>query len=203
MPTCQIPWDGNKNLRRDACSAAVVAVRGALAAGRLAQTYPSRNITAIIPFAAGNANDITARIVFEQLSKQLGQPIVIESRPGAGGTIGVGQAARAAPDGYTILFHSATFSASYVTHKTLPYDTLNDFIAGQRGRHLAERAGGRAVEGLQDRRRPDRRRQGQAGRAELRLGRASAPRRILPPRNSASPPASRRSTFRSRARSRR
>ena len=92
-----------------------------------AQSWPSRNITAIIPFAAGNANDITARIVFEQLSKQLGQPIVIESRPGAGGTIGVGQAARATPDGYTILFHSATFSASYVTHKTLPYDTLNDF----------------------------------------------------------------------------
>jgi tripartite-type tricarboxylate transporter receptor subunit TctC len=92
-----------------------------------AQNYPSRNITAIIPFAAGNANDVTARIVFEQLQKQLGQPIIIESKPGAGGTIGVGQAARANPDGYTLLFHSATFSASYVTHKTLPYDTLNDF----------------------------------------------------------------------------
>ena len=94
-----------------------------------AQTYPSRNITAIIPFAAGNANDVTARIVFEQLQKQLGQPIVIESKPGAGGTIGVGQAAKATPDGYTVLFHSATFSASYVTHKWLPYDTLNDFTA--------------------------------------------------------------------------
>ncbi len=93
-----------------------------------AQSWPTRNIIAIIPFAPGNANDITGRILFEQLSKQLGQPIVIESRPGAGGTIGVGQAARATPDGYTILFHSATFSASYVTHKTLPYDTLNDFI---------------------------------------------------------------------------
>ena len=102
---------------------------GSLAGQAAAQSYPSRNITAIIPFAAGNANDITARIVFEQLQKQLGQPIVIESKPGAGGTIGVGQAARAAPDGYTILFHSATFSASYVTHKTLPYDTLNDFTA--------------------------------------------------------------------------
>jgi tripartite-type tricarboxylate transporter receptor subunit TctC len=100
----------------------------ATAAGN-AQSYPNRNITAIIPFAAGNANDITARIVFEQLSKQLGQPIIIEGRPGAGGTIGVGQAARAEPDGYTILFHSATFSASYVTRKTLPYDTLNDFTA--------------------------------------------------------------------------
>jgi len=94
-----------------------------------AQSYPSRNITAIIPFAAGNANDVTARIVFEQLQKQLGQTIVIESKPGAGGTIGVGQAARATPDGYTVLFHSATFSAAYVTHKTLPYDTLKDFAA--------------------------------------------------------------------------
>jgi tripartite-type tricarboxylate transporter receptor subunit TctC len=93
-----------------------------------ADSYPSRNITAIIPFAAGNANDVTARIVFDQLSRQLGQPVIIESKPGAGGTIGVGQAARATPDGYTLLFHSATFSASYVTHKTLPYDTLNDFI---------------------------------------------------------------------------
>lgn len=108
---------------------------GGLIAGPLtafpaaAETYPSRNITAIIPFAAGNANDVTARIVFEQLQKQLGQTIVIESKPGAGGTIGVGQAAKAAPDGYTVLFHSATFSASYVTHKWLPYDTLGDFIA--------------------------------------------------------------------------
>jgi tripartite-type tricarboxylate transporter receptor subunit TctC len=102
---------------------------GSFAAPAAAQSYPSRNVTAIIPFAAGNANDITARIVFEQLQKQLGQPIVIESKPGAGGTIGVGQAARATPDGYTVLFHSATFSASYVTHKSLPYDTLNDFTA--------------------------------------------------------------------------
>ena len=94
-----------------------------------AQSWPSRTITAIIPFAPGNANDITARIVLDQISKQIGQTIVIENRGGAGGTIGVGQAARAAPDGYTILFHSASFAAAYVTHKTLPYDTLSDFIA--------------------------------------------------------------------------
>jgi tripartite-type tricarboxylate transporter receptor subunit TctC len=97
--------------------------------GAVADTYPSRNITAIIPFAAGNANDVTARIVFDQLQKELGQTIVIESKPGAGGTIGVGQVAKATPDGYTVLFHSATFSASYVTHKWLPYDTLKDFTA--------------------------------------------------------------------------
>jgi tripartite-type tricarboxylate transporter receptor subunit TctC len=94
-----------------------------------AQPYPSRNITVIIPFAPGNANDITGRIVFEQVSKQVGQTIVIDNRGGAGGTIGVGQAARATPDGYTILFHSASFSSAYVTHKTLPYDTFKDFIA--------------------------------------------------------------------------
>src|SRR4051812_20149893 len=65
---------------------------GSVSGPAVAETYPSRNITAIIPFAAGNANDVTARIVFDQLSKQLGQPIIIESKPGAGGTIGVGQA---------------------------------------------------------------------------------------------------------------
>ena len=67
--------------------------------------------------------------MFEQVSKQVGQTIVIDNRGGAGGTIGVGQAARATPDGYTILFHSASFSSAYVTHKTLPYDTFKDFIA--------------------------------------------------------------------------
>jgi tripartite-type tricarboxylate transporter receptor subunit TctC len=92
-----------------------------------AQTWPNRTITVIIPFAAGNANDITGRIVFEQLGRQLGQAMVIDNRAGAGGTIGIGAAARATPDGYTILFHSASFSSAYVTHKTLPYDTLNDF----------------------------------------------------------------------------
>ena len=59
-----------------------------------AQTWPTHNITAIIPFAAGNANDITARIVLEQVGKQLGQPIIIDNRGGAGGTIGAGQGAR-------------------------------------------------------------------------------------------------------------
>ena len=76
------------------------------------QSYPSRNITAIIPFAAGNANDITARIVLEQVGKQLGQTIVIDNRGGRRRHHRRRQAARAAPDGYTILFHSASFSAS-------------------------------------------------------------------------------------------
>jgi tripartite-type tricarboxylate transporter receptor subunit TctC len=94
-----------------------------------AQAWPSRTITAIIPFAPGNANDIVGRIVLDQLSKQLGQTIVIENRPGGGTTIGVAAVARAAPDGNTMLVHSSSFSSSYSLHKTLPYDTFKDFAA--------------------------------------------------------------------------
>jgi tripartite-type tricarboxylate transporter receptor subunit TctC len=94
-----------------------------------AQAWPSRTITAIIPFAPGNANDIVGRIVLDQVSKQVGQTIVIENRPGGGTTVGVAAVARAAPDGYTMLVHSSSFSSSYSLHKTLPYDTFKDFAA--------------------------------------------------------------------------
>jgi tripartite-type tricarboxylate transporter receptor subunit TctC len=94
-----------------------------------AQAWPSRNITAIVPFAAGNANDIVARIVLEQVGKQVGQTIVIDNRPGGGTIVGVNAVARAAPDGYTILVHSSSFSASYALHKSLPFDMFKDFAA--------------------------------------------------------------------------
>jgi tripartite-type tricarboxylate transporter receptor subunit TctC len=94
-----------------------------------AQGWPIKLITAIVPFAAGNANDIVGRIVLDQVSRQVGQTIIVDNRPGAGGITGVGAAARAAPDGYTILVHSSTFSAGYSLHKSLPYDTFKDFIA--------------------------------------------------------------------------
>ncbi len=94
-----------------------------------AQAYPSKPITAIIPFAPGNANDVVGRIVLDQIQRQLGQPIVIENRPGAGGTTGVGFVARSNPDGYTLLWHSSTFSAGYSLYKSLPYDTFKDFVA--------------------------------------------------------------------------
>ncbi len=110
-----------------ACVAALLSV--AMTQQAMAQAWPSRTITAIIPFAAGNANDIVARIALDQVSKQVGQTIVIENRPGGGTTIGVTAAARAAPDGYTMLVHSSSFSASYSLHKTLPYDTFKDFAS--------------------------------------------------------------------------
>ena len=81
----------------------------------------------VSPFTAGNASDLIGRVTLEQVSKQLNQPFVLENRPGGGGTIGVGQVAKAEPDGYTVLLHSSSFSSALVHHKSLPYDTLKDF----------------------------------------------------------------------------
>ena len=93
------------------------------------QAWPTRtSIQVISPFSAGNANDIVARVVLDQVSKQIGQTMVFENRPGGGGTIGAAQVARAKPDGYTILIHSSSFAASRVLHKNLPFDTLSDFL---------------------------------------------------------------------------
>jgi len=94
-----------------------------------AQSWPSRSVLVVSPFTAGNASDLIGRITLEQVSKQLGQPFVLENRPGGGGTIGVGQVAKAEPDGYTVLLHSSSFSSAMVHHKSLPYDTLKDFAA--------------------------------------------------------------------------
>jgi tripartite-type tricarboxylate transporter receptor subunit TctC len=107
---------------------ALASAAGASAQTSSTQTWPTRTITAVVPFAAGNAIDGVGRIVLEEVSKQLGQPIVIENRPGAGGTIGAAAVARAAPDGHTILLYSSSFSISHAIHPNLPYDTLKDFI---------------------------------------------------------------------------
>ena len=99
-------------------------------AGASAQSnWPNRSVLVVSPFTAGNASDLIGRITLEQVSRQLNQPFVIENRPGGGGTTGVGQVAKAEPDGYTILLHSSSFSSALVHHKSLPYDTLKDFAA--------------------------------------------------------------------------
>jgi tripartite-type tricarboxylate transporter receptor subunit TctC len=95
----------------------------------LAQAWPTRTIRAVIPLAPGNAQDVVGRILLDQLSRQLGQPIVVENRAGAGGTTGAAFVAKAPADGHTILVHSSTFSASYSLYKSLPYDTFKDFTA--------------------------------------------------------------------------
>jgi len=93
------------------------------------QSWPSRAIRVIIPFGAGSATDIVPRIVFDQLSQQLGQPIVVENRTGAGGTLGAAAVAKADPDGYTLLAHSNALTVSPAIYANLPYDTVNDFAA--------------------------------------------------------------------------
>ncbi len=100
-------------------------VATASAAG--AQTWPSRPIQVISPFSAGNATDIVARVVLDQISRQFGQSFVIENRPGGGGILGAATVAKADPDGYTILLSSSSMSSQVVLHKTLPFDTVHDF----------------------------------------------------------------------------
>ncbi len=93
-----------------------------------AQTYPSKPVTMIVPFAAGGPTDIIARIVGEHMSKTLGQQIVIENVAGAGGTTGSTRAKSAAPDGYTIMMgHMGTHGAAPALYPNLRYDPTKDF----------------------------------------------------------------------------
>ncbi len=94
-----------------------------------AQAYPSRQITIIVPFTPGSATDVVARLVAEKLNTAWGQPVVVENRAGAGGTIGIAQTARAEPDGYTLAVVSTGHVVNPVLYKDLQYDTLKD-LAG-------------------------------------------------------------------------
>jgi tripartite-type tricarboxylate transporter receptor subunit TctC len=91
-----------------------------------AQEWPTRTVTVVVPVPAGVASDIIARVVFEQVGRQVGQAFVIENRPGAGGTIGANTVAKAAPDGHTILVYGS-IAAANALYAQLPYDTVADF----------------------------------------------------------------------------
>jgi tripartite-type tricarboxylate transporter receptor subunit TctC len=93
-----------------------------------AQSWPSKPVHVIVPFTAGSATDIMARTVAQRLSERLGQPFVIENRPGAGGTIAVASVARAEPDGYTLLVHSSSYTITPTTYPNTPYDTVRDLV---------------------------------------------------------------------------
>jgi tripartite-type tricarboxylate transporter receptor subunit TctC len=94
----------------------------AIATGASAQDWPIRTIRAVVPFTAGSGSDIITRTIMEQLSKQLGQSIVVENRVGAGGTIGTAAVAKADPDGYTILSESSAHTSTPLIYKSLPYN---------------------------------------------------------------------------------
>jgi tripartite-type tricarboxylate transporter receptor subunit TctC len=94
-----------------------------------AQTWPTKPLRAIVPFGAGSTTDIIPRVVFEQLSSQLGQAIVVENRSGAGGTIGAGSVAKAEADGYTWLANSNAHTIAPSLYPNLGYDPARDFAA--------------------------------------------------------------------------
>jgi tripartite-type tricarboxylate transporter receptor subunit TctC len=111
-------------IRIAALLAAILALLGPTAR---AQSWPSRTITLIIPFAAGGSNDVVGRAIGKKLTEAWGEPVVIENRPGAGGLLGTASVATAAPDGYTLILLSPTFTIGPAVRKNLPYDTVRDF----------------------------------------------------------------------------
>ena len=114
---------------RPPLAAALCALGLAFAASTvLAQAWPSRPLKLIVPFPPGGGTDLVARLVAARLAEALGQPVVAENRPGAGGTIGSDAVARAAPDGYTIgIATSSTHPAAVALQKGVPYDPLKSF----------------------------------------------------------------------------
>jgi tripartite-type tricarboxylate transporter receptor subunit TctC len=109
-------------------SAAIAAAAMLTGQPASAQPYPNHPITVIIPFAGGSASDVVSRIMFDKMSRSMGQPIVIENRPGAGGNIGTAAAAKATPDGYTLVGSgSGPFAANKALYKDLGYDPETDF----------------------------------------------------------------------------
>jgi len=95
--------------------------------GYAADSYPSKPVRLVIPFSAGGGTDILARAVSDKLSTALGGTIVIDNRPGAGSTLGVGLVAQEPPDGYTLLFTSASYTFAPNFYRDLPYDPIKDF----------------------------------------------------------------------------
>ena len=97
-----------------------------VAGGVHAQAYPNRPVKVIIPWPPGQATDLAARIVGEKLSQQMGQPFIMENKPGAGGSIGTDMVAKAAPDGYTLLAASSGPISIMPNLQKIPYDPLKD-----------------------------------------------------------------------------
>ena len=92
------------------------------------QGYPTKPVKIVVPFTAGSATDILARTFGQKLSEAWGQPVIIENHPGAGGTIGAAIVAKSAPDGYTLLVHSAAQAYNPSIYPNLSYDTAKDFV---------------------------------------------------------------------------
>src|SRR5258708_379007 len=104
------------------CAAGVV-----VASSALAQGYPAHPVKIVVPFAAGGVADITARVLSQKMGESMGQQVIVENRPSAGGIVASEAVAKAEPDGYTLLFITNGNAVSASLFKSLPYDTVNDF----------------------------------------------------------------------------
>ena len=93
----------------------------------MAQAYPSRPVRIIVPFAPAGPVDVVARLIAQKLSESLGKQFVVENQAGAGGNIGMGNAAKATPDGYTVLFVSSSYVVNPSLYSRVPYDPIRDF----------------------------------------------------------------------------
>ena len=100
----------------------------AFAAPAFGQTWPNKPVHIVVPFTAGSATDTLARTLGQKLTESNGQPVVIDNRPGAGGTIGAALVAKAPPDGYTLLVHSAAHAYNPSIYANLPFNTERDFV---------------------------------------------------------------------------
>ncbi len=98
-----------------------------LTGAAFAADYPTKPIKIIVPFTPGSATDAAARAIGDRLQSDLGRPVIVENRPGAGGTVGAAVVATAAPDGYTLLLQSSGHTVNPFIYSSLPYDTAKDF----------------------------------------------------------------------------
>ncbi|WP_431777759.1 Bug family tripartite tricarboxylate transporter substrate binding protein [Ottowia caeni] len=114
-------------LNRNIISFALVAASAVLLHVQAAEDYPTRPIRMLVGFSAGGATDAQARLVAQTLSERLGQSVIVENRPGAGGSIAAGAVAKSAPDGYTLLYSSAALTINSALYKKLPFDPIADF----------------------------------------------------------------------------
>jgi tripartite-type tricarboxylate transporter receptor subunit TctC len=105
----------------------VITLGGLYGSPAAAENFPSKPVRVIVPFAAGGSVDALARVVGNKLAEQIGQPVVVENRPGAGGNIGADAVAKSPPDGYTILQNTVGQAIAPAIFRTLPFDTLRDF----------------------------------------------------------------------------
>ena len=113
--------------RRLALAACSLALAALCAGTALAQNYPNRPVKIIVPYPPGNASDVAARTLGDELAKRIGQPVVVENRPGATGTLGAVAVAKSPADGYTLLMTSTSFAISTALVANLPYNPLTDF----------------------------------------------------------------------------